>query len=90
MLIWERPISCFGALFDGPERAVHIRTAAHAGRIYLHLADEHWRAVEIGPDGWRVIGSPPVRFCRPAGMLPLPLPVPVPGGSIEALSSFLP
>jgi hypothetical protein len=78
------------AQFDGPERAVHIRTAEHAGRIYLDLADEHWRAVEIGPDGWRVIGSPPVRFCRPAGMLPLPLPVPVPGGSIEALSSFLP
>ena len=46
------------AQFDGPERAVHIRTAEHAGRIYLDLADEHWRAVEIGPDGWRVIGSP--------------------------------
>jgi hypothetical protein len=77
------------AQFDGPERAVHIRTAEHAGRIYLDLADEHWRAVEIGPDGWRVIDSPPVRFRRPAGMLPLPLPVPEPGGSIEALSSFL-
>ena len=49
--------------------------------------DEHWRAVEIGPDGWQVIGSPPVRFRRPAGMLPLP--VPEPGGSIEALSSFV-
>src|SRR3984893_5286168 len=77
------------AQFDGPERAVCIRTAEHAGRIYLDLADEHWRAVEIGPDGWRVIDSPPVRFRRPAGMLPLPLPVPEPGGSIEALSSFL-
>ena len=31
-------------------------TAEHAGRIYLDLADEHWRAVEIGPDGWRVVG----------------------------------
>ena len=76
------------AQFDGPERVVHIRTAAYAGQIYLDLADEHWRAVEIGPDGWRVIGSPPVRFRRPAGILPLP--VPEPGGSIEALSSFLP
>jgi hypothetical protein len=27
--------------------------------------------VDIGPDGWRVIGSPPVRFRRPAGILPL-------------------
>ena len=75
------------AQFDGPERAVHIRTAAHAGRIYLDLADEHWRAVEIGTDGWRVVGLPPVRFRRPAGMLPLPPPEP--GGSIEALNSFL-
>jgi hypothetical protein len=62
------------AQFDGPERAVHIRTATHAGRIYLDLADEHWRAVDIGPDGWQVIGSLPVPFRRPAGMLRLPVP----------------
>jgi hypothetical protein len=75
------------AQFDGPERAVHIRIAEHGGHIYLDLADEHWRAVEIGPDGWHVIGCPPVRFRRPAGVLPLP--VPQQGGSIESLSSFL-
>src|SRR5439155_5936714 len=75
------------AQFDGPERPVHVRIAEHAGHIYLDLADEHWRAVDIGPDGWRVIGCPPVRFRRPAGMLPLP--VPEQGGSIEALNSFL-
>jgi hypothetical protein len=75
------------AQFDGPERAVHVRLAEHAGHVYLDLADECWRAVEIGPDGWRVIGSPPVRFRRAAGMFPLP--VPQPGGSIEALASFL-
>ena len=75
------------AQFDGPERAVHIRTAEHGGRTYLDLADEHWRAVEIGPDGWRVITSSPVRFRRAPGMLALP--VPEQGGSIEALSSFL-
>jgi hypothetical protein len=75
------------AQFDGPERAVHIRIAEHAGHIYLDLADEHWRAIDIGPDGWRVIEGPPVRFRRPTGMLPLP--VPEPGGSIEALNWFL-
>jgi hypothetical protein len=75
------------AQFDAPERSVHVRVAEHDGRIYLDLADEHWRAVEIGPDGWRVNRCPPVRFRRPAGMLPLP--VPEPGGSIEALGSFL-
>src|SRR5271165_5866407 len=75
------------AQFDGPERAVSTRIAEHAGWLYLDLADEHWRAVAIGPDGWRVLGCPPVRFRRSPGMLPLP--VPEPGGSIEALQSFL-
>jgi len=75
------------AQFDAPERAVHVRLAEHAGRIYLDLADARWRAVEVGPDGWQVIGSPPVRFRRSAGMLPLPLPVR--GGSIETLGSLL-
>jgi hypothetical protein len=75
------------AQFDGPERAVYVRVAEHAGHIYLDLADEHWRAVDIGPDGWRVIERPPVRFRRPLGMLPLAIPQR--GGSIEALNSFL-
>src|SRR6516225_9209435 len=48
------------AQFDAPERVVSIRVAQHEGRIYLDLADEHWRAVEIGPDGWRVLECPPV------------------------------
>src|SRR5438876_1101143 len=37
------------AQFDAPERAVSTRVAEHAGRLYLDLADEHWRAVAIGP-----------------------------------------
>jgi hypothetical protein len=69
------------AQFDAPERTIHVRVAEQAGHIYLDLADE--RAAEIGSGGWRVIGSPPVRFSRPAGMLPLPAPER--GGSIEAL-----
>jgi hypothetical protein len=75
------------ALFDAPQRSVHVRIAEYDGHIYLDLADECWRAVEIRPDGWRVIGSAPVRFRRPPGMLPIPGPER--GGSIEALASFL-
>ena len=75
------------AQFDAPERSVHVRIAEQAGHVYLDLADDHWRAVEIGPDGWRVNRCPPVRFRRPAGMLPLPIPEQ--GGSIEALLPFL-
>ncbi len=44
---------------DAPERGVSMRVAEHAGRIYLDLADEHWRTVSIGADGWRVLGCPP-------------------------------
>ncbi len=75
------------AQFDAPERPVHVRIAEQAGHVYLDLADDHWRAVEIGPDGWRVNRCPPVRFRRRAGMLPLPIPEK--GGSIEALLPFL-
>src|SRR5437763_1804531 len=53
------------AQFDGPERAIHIRVAEQEGHIYLDLADQAWRAVDIGCDGWRVIAYPPVRFRRP-------------------------
>jgi hypothetical protein len=75
------------AQFDAPEREVSMRIAEHAGKIYLDLADEHWRAVAIGADGWNVLGCPPVRFRRSPGMLPLP--VPEGGGSLEILKSFL-
>ena len=83
----RRSLSSPRAQFDAPERSVHVRVAEHAGHIYLDLADDLWRAVEIGPDGWRVNRFPPVRFRRPAGMLPLPFPQH--GGSIEALLPFL-
>ena len=75
------------AQFDGPERPVNIRVAEHQGHLYLDLADPHWRAVEIGPDGWRVVRFPPVRFRRTVGMLPLP--VPESGGAIADLAAFL-
>jgi hypothetical protein len=75
------------AQFDAPRRSIYLRAAEQDGRLYLDLADEHWRAVEIGPEGYRVVASPPIRFRRAAGMLPLPMPVK--GGTIEALAPFL-
>jgi 5S rRNA maturation endonuclease (ribonuclease M5) len=78
------------ALFDGPERPVHVRVAHHEGtesKFYLDLADDDWRVVEIDGDGWRIISSPPVRFRRAPGMLPLPEPMA--DGSIEALRALI-
>ena len=74
------------AQFDGPERVVSMRVAEHDGRIYLDLADEFWRCVEIGPHGWRIADDVPIRFRRTAGMLPLPLPAR--GGSIDESRQF--
>ena len=75
------------AHFDAPEREVHVRVAGLKGRLYLDLADDQWRAVEIGRRGWRIVAEPPVRFRRAAGMLPLPIPTK--GGSVETLRTFL-
>jgi hypothetical protein len=75
------------AHFDGPLRVVFVRVGGLDGKIYIDLCDETWRAIEITPDGWRVIAEPPVRFRRAAGMKPLPLPVS--GGSIDLLRQFL-
>jgi hypothetical protein len=75
------------AQFGAPEHTVHVRVAEHEDRTYLDLADKEWRAVRIGPDGWQVVTSPPIRFRRAAGMLPLPIPQR--GGSIKSLAAFL-
>jgi len=75
------------AQFDGLQCKVSLRLAEQDGLIYLDLADEFWRCVEIGANGWRIAEDPPVRFRRSAGMQPLPLPLR--GGSIEALAPFL-
>jgi hypothetical protein len=75
------------AHFDAPVRTVHVRVGGVDGKLYLDLADDVWRAVEIDPAGWRVIDNPPVRFRRASGMQPLPIPVS--GGSVTTLRSFL-
>ena len=75
------------AHFDSPERLVHARVGGLGGRLYIDLADESWRALEIDTTGWRVIERPPVHFRRAAGMQALPMPVS--GGSVGMLRSFL-
>jgi hypothetical protein len=65
---------------------IYIRVALAGGRVYLDLADDRGRAVEVGPDGWNVVDSAPVHFMRPARMRSLP--VPERGGSIDDLRSI--
>jgi hypothetical protein len=75
------------AQFAGPEYPIAIRVAGEGDRIYLDLADERWRAIEIDAKGWRIVDDPPVRFRRAKAMLPLPEPLP--GGSVADLRRFV-
>jgi hypothetical protein len=75
------------ALFDAGQHPTAVRLAQHDHAIYLDLADERWRAVRIDDRGWRVVESPPVRFLRPKGLLPLPEPTR--GGTVGTLRSFV-
>ncbi len=76
------------ARWDGPEVPVDLRIAGHEGAVVVDLVDEARRVVVISPAGWKVTSDSPVRFHRPAGMLPLP--VPVRAGSLEDLEALLP
>jgi hypothetical protein len=62
------------ARFEGPRREVHTRVAEHGGRIYLDLGREDTLAVEITPEGWRVLERPPVLFATSDALAPLPMP----------------
>lgn len=75
------------AKFEGPQHAVFMRSAEFKSTLYIDLADEQWRVVEIDAEGWRIIQKPPIRFRRTDGMQALP--VPQAGGSIDLLRPFL-
>ena len=74
------------AQYQGDERPVYVRVAAHEGAIYIDLGDEKWRAVEVTKSRWKVIDEPPVRFARSTSTKALP--VPKAGGSIELFRPF--
>ncbi len=75
------------ALYDGVEHKACIRVAQHDDKVYLDLANAEGSVVEISPSGWKVVTSPPVRFVRRNGMLPLPLPER--GGNLADLRKFV-
>jgi hypothetical protein len=78
------------ARYDGLRREVFLRSAALDGKVYVDLADDQWRAIEIDPDSYRVVDDPPVHFRREAGLLPLPAPSSIePRKGIEKLRELL-
>lgn len=74
------------ALYSSLPRKVFQRTASVKERIYIDLADDKWRVIEIDAHGWRILESSPVMFVRRPGMAPLPAPV---NGSLTDLATIL-
>jgi len=65
----------------GPLHKVFLRVGERDGVVYIDLGDGEWHAIEVKPDGWRVIERVPVKFVRsPATRAP---PPPADGGMIE-------
>ncbi|HEY2774099.1 MAG TPA: bifunctional DNA primase/polymerase [Candidatus Binatia bacterium] len=75
------------SLYEGETKKVFIRVGEHDGKVYLDLADETGRVVEVDAAGWTVLDTAPIKFERPLGMLPLPEPER--GGSVELLGECL-
>ena len=75
------------AQFDGPTIEVYVRIAEIKDRVYVDLGSPQWDVVEIDAAGWRIVAEAPVRFRRPAGLLPLPRPVA--GGTLDLLAGLL-
>lgn len=68
------------AVKNADKRDVHVRIADHDEKIYIDLADESWKSIEVDRHGWRVVDDSPVRFIRGASS---PLPMPIEGGCVE-------
>jgi hypothetical protein len=75
------------ARYDGPRREVFCRVGGDVAGIYLDLGDAARRAVTVTAQGWRLTDTPPVRFRRVRGMLPLPEPAR--GASLDELRPFV-
>ena len=64
------------ARFTGTQRDVNYRVAvASDGAIYIDLGTKDWIAIEITPQHWQLVTTPPVMLTRTPKTLPLPLPV---------------
>lgn len=73
--------------FRGAEYEAHMRVGEHDGVLFIDLVDREWRAVRITDSGWNVASSPPIRFVRSPGMMPLPTPEG--DGSLDDLRPFV-
>jgi hypothetical protein len=65
----------------GLEHPIFLRVGELDDPVFVDLGDAQWRAIEITPQGWRVIDRAPVKFVRSPHVRALPIPED--GGLIE-------
>ena len=75
------------AFLDSPETDVHVRLAQSEDYIFYDLGNDDGSIVEIGSEGWKLVGEAPVEFTRPSGFQAQV--VPARGGSLSELSRCL-
>jgi len=68
------------ALFDGPTLDVHLRYADIVEMSLSIWPNDAWEQIQVTKNGWAVISAKdsPVKFKRPAGMLPICYPGGIP------------
>ncbi len=73
---------------SSPEHKVYLRYGRLSDRLYVDLGGTSWNAVEVTPNGWRVVENPPVKFRRTKNSGAMSIPVR--GGSVDLLRRVLP
>ena len=75
------------AVNNGPLCECFIRVGHQAGKLYLDLCHDDWRAIEITGAVWTLVEKPAVKLMRSAAMRALAPPEQ--GGLIEELRRFV-
>ncbi|WP_249780897.1 ATP-binding protein [Bradyrhizobium sp. dw_78] len=75
------------AVNNGPLFECFIRVGHQAGKLYLDLCHDDWRAIEITGTTWAVVEKPTVKLMRSTAMRALAQPEQ--GGLIEELRRFV-
>jgi hypothetical protein len=67
---------------QGDTRAVFLRLGWGGDRLYLDMATDAPRALEVTAAGWSVVVDPPVHLIYAAPAKPLPVPAPAPRNAV--------
>lgn len=55
------------AVYESPQKEVHVRLAGSGGDVYYDLGQPDGSLIKITPTGWVLVQDGPPRFHRPAG-----------------------